>query len=266
MELSPAVVYGIEPQCPKKHESWQCLRAKEQRFQTLVMDWNDHTMAWSTHNLSNISDHAWMDYFALDASNPSLLAFSVPSSYPSYDWVHRLNLIQQGQSNRPANSRLTLPGDTVLNCRAEKVPESCTLNYNLSFALVVIVCNFIKVLTMSSTLWLYRTPTLITTGDAINSFLTQPDEMTLGLCLFSGASMHLYWEWETSSYKKSPQRMKSKRRRLSFLMSSVYKPERLLRGQSASPNRWIMCFILYLLPNPIPLARTNASTDTYQLS
>ncbi|KAL8847230.1 MAG: hypothetical protein Q9221_007717 [Calogaya cf. arnoldii] len=78
---------------------------------------------------------------------------------------------------------------------------------------------------MSLKLWLHRAPALITTGDAVNSFLTQPDETTSGLCLFSGASMYLHWEWRMGSFESSLQWKKIKERKLASLILPVYKPE-----------------------------------------
>ncbi|KAI4261703.1 MAG: hypothetical protein L6R42_003099 [Xanthoria sp. 1 TBL-2021] len=93
-------------------------------------------------------------------------------------------------------------------------------------------------------------PALITTGDAIDSFLREPDETTSGLCLFSEASMYLHWEWRRGTFETSLQWKKIKQRRLDSLSSPVYEPERWFWGQSASPMRWIMCFILYVVTQP----------------
>ncbi|KAL8903787.1 MAG: hypothetical protein Q9171_007280 [Xanthocarpia ochracea] len=226
VELSPTILYQDSTVYTNYSECQDCTKS----YSSIAWVWNDSAMTWesgsgSTDGHAN-NDNAWLDYFS-GFTTPTLLALSVPSSYPSYRWVD-------------SESRI-LDQNSVVKCWAEKVPESCTLNFNLSFALVVIACNLIKLITMSLTLWLYRNPTLITTGDAINSFLTQPDEMTSGLCLFSEDSMYLHWEWRTGSSEK-PQRERFRQERLDGLKSPVYKHECWLWGQSASPTRFLPTF------------------------
>lgn len=248
LELSPRVVYLIQKQCPASYRLRRYTCASLGKMH-LVVEWDDREMIWSTPKSSNLSEHTWVDFSGSDPTYPSLLALSIPSSYPSYQWLDSKILMERqinGYKTDP--SRLTPFKGAVVNCRAEKVPENCRLNFNLSFALVVVACNLIQLITMSLTLWLHRTPTLITTGDAINSFLIQPDEMTSGLCLLSGATMSFYWAWGTGSSGESLQLKKFKKKWLDNLTSPVYKPERLFWGQSASSMRWTMCFVLYSPP------------------
>ena len=121
-------------------------------------------------------------------------------------------------------------GGKVLGCRAEKVHERCTLNFNLSIALIIIGCNLIKVISMFLTCWHHKTPALITIGDAIDSFLARPDETTTGLSLFSAASMYLHWEWQDGGFETSLQWRQLKQRNLASLKSPTYQPERWFWG------------------------------------
>lgn len=227
------------------------------------MAWNDRAMTWSripqntsiSEVGSSLSNSSLADPFGSMSRVPTYFALSDPSSYPSYQWRDRnysekKSLYLNCVYNKINYSTASPVSGKEMRCRAERVPESCTLNFNLSFALIVITCNLIKLLTMSLTLSRHRAPALITTGDAIDSFLREPDETTSGLCLFSGASMYLHWEWRRGTFETSLQWKKIKQRRLDSLSSPVYEPERWFWGQSASPMRWIMCFILYVVTQP----------------
>ena len=84
----------------------------------------------------------------------------------------------------------------------------------------------------------------MTVGDAINSFLNDPDETTSSLCLFSAAWMYLHWEWQGDSFETSLQWKLLKQTRFDELQSPRYKLQRWYWGQSASVMRWIMCLAL----------------------
>ena len=53
----------------------------------------------------------------------------------------------------------------------------------IPYLLIVLCCNIIKILSMAMTLWLNRTDLLVTTGDALQSYLQQPEMETYGYCL-----------------------------------------------------------------------------------
>ena len=253
LELSPRVMYLIQTQCPGYYEyrgQRKCNDVIDE--EGLVVEWDDRAMAWSTPKWSNLSEHTWVDLSGPDSNTTTLSASSDPSIYPSYQWLGReISMwLQRNSESKKISFKLTPFRGSEVNCRAEKVPETCTLNFNFSFALVVVAFNFIKLITMSLTLCLQRTPTLVTTGDAINSFLTQADETTLGRCLFSGASMYLHWKWGMDNSAELQQVNKFKQQWLDGLTSSVYKPERLFWGQSVSSMRWTMCFLLYAFHTP----------------
>ncbi|KAK0109834.1 hypothetical protein ONS95_002505 [Cadophora gregata] len=74
---------------------------------------------------------------------------------------------------------------TVDYCLSEPWPERCEFNFSPSLMTAVIVCNVIKILCLILILWRHRTSTLVTTGDAIASFLDNADPSTKGYCLLS---------------------------------------------------------------------------------
>lgn len=61
----------------------------------------------------------------------------------------------------------------------------CKLQFSIYMTIAVIVCNIIKIAVMLWTLWQQRKPTLVTFGDALSSWLDEPDESTKGQCLLS---------------------------------------------------------------------------------
>lgn len=71
----------------------------------------------------------------------------------------------------------------VDHCYSELVEETCSYSGNIPIIAVVIVCNFIKMVCMFITAFRLGTGSLITIGDAVASFLEEPDRHTRGQCL-----------------------------------------------------------------------------------
>lgn len=70
-------------------------------------------------------------------------------------------------------------------CLVSEAIDMCQLRYSSSILLTVVVCNAIKFFAILSSLLFARTSILATTGDAISSFLREPDTYTEGDCLFT---------------------------------------------------------------------------------
>jgi hypothetical protein len=70
-------------------------------------------------------------------------------------------------------------------CLAQKTESHCKLQFSRNILVAVIVCNLFKAVAMISTLLIQREPALVTTGDAISSWLQYPDEATANQCLRS---------------------------------------------------------------------------------
>ena len=81
---------------------------------------------------------------------------------------------------------VTLNGDEaveVRGCKSEITKkEKCKVQLSLGITAVVISCNLVKVCCMFMTVVRSREPTLVTLGDAIDSFLRIPDPTTMGIC------------------------------------------------------------------------------------
>ena len=77
----------------------------------------------------------------------------------------------------------TMKGYKIDYCLAEVLPSHCKLEFSVHILTAVILMNFVKSASMFLTMWKQRDPTLVTVGDAISSFLDNPDELTRGRCL-----------------------------------------------------------------------------------
>ena len=230
--------------------------------EVVVNFWNNVTLKWQNDtDYANISllgpgwslegvTHAFQDSTNISSADgkTSLIDFSLPTHYPSYQWQ-----CQDGESDCSptvylANSTQAKKwkpfGSTVSRCIAEKISENCTLNLSLPFGLTAVACNIMKVSCMFWVLRHHKTSALRTTGDAINSFLNDPDQTTSGLCLALSAKMYLHWEWQGDSFETSLQWKPIKETRLDSLKMPVYKVERWYWGQAVSVMRWILCFVL----------------------
>jgi hypothetical protein len=73
---------------------------------------------------------------------------------------------------------------------------------SLTFLLVVVICNAVKVGCLGFLLWKGTndtSPPLVTIGDAVASFLEAPDESTRGYCTYSKAE----YFWKTGRLKRT---------------------------------------------------------------
>ena len=68
-------------------------------------------------------------------------------------------------------------------CLSQTVEEHCKLQFSGAIMMVVIVCNFCKLIIMGYIAWKRPLEPLVTVGDAIASFLDEPDPTTMGSCL-----------------------------------------------------------------------------------
>ena len=112
----------------------------------------------------------------------------------------------------------------VLGCKSERVAERCKVHFSLGIMVAVICCNLVKACCMVMTVVRSREPTLVTLGDAIDSFLRIPDQTTIGICF---ADRHfIETEWMRGS-RGRPRKWKQKG--VQRWWSSV------------SRRRWIIC-------------------------
>ena len=87
----------------------------------------------------------------------------------------------------------------VRGCKSEIVEEKCKVQFSLVIMIVVICCNLVKACAMIMTFVRSREPTLVTLGDAIDSFLSLSDPTTRGICFADRQFIDRKWrrKWKT---------------------------------------------------------------------
>lgn len=137
-------------------------------------------------------------------------------------------------------------------CLSEPVETKCSLNFSLPIIVVVMTCNVGKALIMFYVAFRVRDKPLITVGDAINSFLSDNDPSTAGMCLankesikaaaepitycenprdFTYENPYLRWKWEKLSLNWEPG-------------PTVYKSSVKRWSKATSSSRWWSCMVL----------------------
>jgi len=96
-------------------------------------------------------------------------------------------LLSQLKSNP---SSWTPFSSTIDYCLSERMEQQCTLNFSIHIGIIVIVCNALKLIVMLCSAMILRHSPLLTIGDAVSSFLQEPDNGTLQMCLRSQKTVH----------------------------------------------------------------------------
>ncbi|KAF4434140.1 hypothetical protein FACUT_7992 [Fusarium acutatum] len=76
-------------------------------------------------------------------------------------------------------------GKRVKYCLSQPAEQMCRLNFDFRIAVVILVVNFVKAVTLGFIALRPPKEPLFVLGDAIQSFLISPDETTTGACLAS---------------------------------------------------------------------------------
>ena len=82
----------------------------------------------------------------------------------------------------------------VSGCKSEITKEKCKVQFSLGIMIIVICCNLVKACSMIMTVVRSRQPTLVTLGDAIDSFLRIPDPTTMGICFADRRFIEREWK------------------------------------------------------------------------
>ncbi|KAI1095990.1 hypothetical protein F5B19DRAFT_214298 [Rostrohypoxylon terebratum] len=73
------------------------------------------------------------------------------------------------------NDTWTIGPHLITRCLGRKLPELCELNASLSIAIIVLICISCKLICIFIAVSLGRSQSLLTVGDAVASFLQEPD-------------------------------------------------------------------------------------------
>lgn len=156
------------------------------------------------------------------------LAIGPTESFGSYSWLcsfhHERNkefcdieaAVKEAQ-------RWTVALYPIDYCLSQPVVENCRLQFSLPIMLIVIICNLVKASCMVLIVLKERSQPLVIVGDAISSFLNEPDPATKNVCL---ADKYFFREegWQA--------------RKMTWL------PKRHRWFRAASLTRWLFCNVL----------------------
>ena len=82
------------------------------------------------------------------------------------------------------NCRLQIKGWFIEYCLSQPaLEEHCKVQFSVMIMIVVCLCNLAKTLVMGYVFWQQPVEPLVTLGDALRSFLNNPDPTTDGSCL-----------------------------------------------------------------------------------
>ncbi|KAG0124856.1 hypothetical protein HOY82DRAFT_633199 [Tuber indicum] len=111
-------------------------------------------------------------------------------------------------------------------CKSEKTQEKCKVQFSLGIMIAVICCNLVKACCMVMAVARSREPTLVTLGDAVDSFLRIPDPTTMGMCFADRRFVDRVWR---HGRRTGPRQ---------------WKPKGVQRWwTSVSKTRWVTCNI-----------------------
>ena len=143
------------------------------------------------------------------------------------------------------------------HCMSHTTDETCTLQYSSTAMIIIIVCDFIKLvvtfITLRKSLKIEQDPAnreLATLGDAIESFLTVPDPTSVGRCLLDQKAARIYDEIPHPSIR-NPETM-ALERRIQLAPKRFgprplpWHPHNKRWLDVPSKTRWTLFFLLYV--------------------
>ncbi|KAL4893307.1 hypothetical protein BDV59DRAFT_207806 [Aspergillus ambiguus] len=201
-----------------------------------------HTLAAFIFN--NNPDENWLGRFLNTASNwqnslwaaQLLFRIDAPADLEHYTYY---------AADDSASMLQLIPNITVSSCMTKDADQHCQFYFSLPICLAVIACNIVKVYCMYMTARTDHREIFLTVGDALSSFLDNPDTMTRGHCFLSREDM-MYgsrpWVQNTPpmlAHSNSPNKVTSQE------ICPQLLPKRKRWLQAASWRRWIITYILY---------------------
>jgi hypothetical protein len=129
----------------------------------------------------------------------------------------------------------------IANASARVVQSgNSSLEISLFFMLIVIVSNLVKAIAMLVVLLDERPIYLVTVGDAVASFLENPDPVTLDLCTLSKDDILLRFGREPTLDELADKNLPKLRKRL----NGVWMPRKRRLGNGISGGRLVFGFVM----------------------
>ena len=134
-------------------------------------------------------------------------------------------------------------------CLSTKFEDRCELQFSVTIMAIVITCNFMKLVCMICMIWKLDSRPLVTLGDAIASFLNQPDSTTDEMCL--GERVHFV---ESRNWRSLP---------------CQYNPKPYLWFGAASLKRWyisnMLCFLTLIIASGLLIGNLGGRDGKWSL-
>lgn len=216
------------------------LLAEEDSITQILLDLRDLSLNSTLERLEKRD--CILKYGGLLSKNSNVLAVSSTSNATNsildidhneetltsfFSWTCEFDLdaeINTGGCNINKASKSAQPwyfrGHQIEYCLSQPVQEFCELQFSLPIILIVIVCNLGKMIGMVSIVWKEKSEPLITLGDAISSFLNDPDPTTKNMCLA-----------DKNEFRKTGWQA----------TKTTWKPGRHRWFRAASFRRWVIC-------------------------
>jgi hypothetical protein len=198
------ILRAYKPALEQKHlerlDVLSCISEYSQPLQAsrgnvFLVTQNSSILYNNTQLYSNVVDISPADEYGHQyCRDPDLGSQWIYSQFPVFPYGNRLGcvpraydtLLSQLKSNpsswRPFSS-------TIDYCLSERMEQQCTLNFSVHIGVIVILCNALKLVVMLCSAMILRHNPLLTIGDAVSSFLQEPDNGTRQMCLKSQDSV-----------------------------------------------------------------------------
>ena len=159
-----------------------------------------------TKNSSNTTNNnTVLDMIRISSNDPAPASWICTEYGPwKSDWCDTNRPIANLTSGLPWRVGLTT-GEVVdiARCKSEVTDEKCKVQFSLEIMIIVICCNLVKAYCMITAVVRSHEPTLVTLGDAVESFLRAPDPTTKGMCFADREFIRGEWKhwWRTRPRK-----------------------------------------------------------------
>lgn len=148
-----------------------------------------------------------------------------------------------------ASKSWTIFGWPVSSCVSQTVPDSCSVNFHLGIAIVVILANFGKTICIAAVCLFLVDQPMLTIGDAVASFMHRPDPTTAGSSLYDRTEIRNRWESSLRSQNCVP--------------SKAYRPKRQRRWRAVGWKSWLSFLLLYVPTQRSPTEFTDQFSSLF---
>ena len=186
----------------------------------LISDYSDSNNSLLYYGAYEVSESVSGPYSTSGTCSLNLLSDCDPSGIIAHDQNWSVYVNCHGDCDVSAPSSIN--GTSIQYCLSKHVDEHCTLQFSLAIMIIVIICNLIKTICMSIIVWKQDPEPLVTLGDAIASFLDQPDVTTEGKCILDKTQFQDKGSWR-------------------LLKPCSWDPKRVRWFRAASRRRWLLC-------------------------